>query len=71
MVEIKVGRMIVRMTLRKDERIIRLTGGRRVAYMKLSSGDWLKLGAYDSEAEAMKAIYVEREDFSAAYGCES
>lgn len=80
---IKVGRMLVNFVLRQDENLFHdehsgawiaeysyreVHGTReRPEYVKR----WAKLGTYDSKEEAAKALYVERSDFSASYGCDA
>jgi hypothetical protein len=69
MMTITVGRMTVNMNLRRDENVCEdHTSGVWYAEYKICDGSWEKLGTYNTKAEAYKALYINRPDFSAAYG---
>ena len=63
---ITIGRMQVLFTLAQGEKIETTEEHLSVAYHAYIEG--LFLGSFYTEKEAAKAIYVEREGFSAFYG---
>lgn len=76
-IEIEVGRALVLFIARSDERITEdeETGEWVAEYQfreHVGPGQyvkkWERLGEFQSEEDAAVALYVERRDFSAAYG---
>jgi hypothetical protein len=60
---IKVGTQTVRMALRRDENVCEGHTSDAWYAEYLLDGSWEKLGTYNTEAEAYKALYVNRPDF--------
>ena len=77
-IQITVGRMSVIFTCRKDERITLDSNGRWLAEYESRAHvgpgqyeyEWNVLGWYEDVESAAKALYVERIEFNASYGCD-